>query len=182
MFDRKYRVIIWATGPIGRAALYNVLTSDDMELAGVWVHSEEKNGKDAGDIVGLPKSGVICTNDKQKIFALQADVVMYCPTMHLSMDGLDIPVMELLESGKSVITPAGYWFPPHHGKEYVAKLEEAGLVFSGTQPEMNLMEIAELPRDVHPFMLGTQFHPELRARPLSPHPLFTAFIKAAAKR
>ncbi|MBM3260900.1 CTP synthase [Candidatus Kaiserbacteria bacterium] len=65
---------------------------------------------------------------------------------------------------------------------YVAKLEGAGLVFSGTSPDKHLMEIAELPRDKHPFMLGTQFHPELKARPLSPHPLFTAFIKASLAR
>ncbi len=62
---------------------------------------------------------------------------------------------------------------------YVPRLEEAGLVFSGTSPDKVLMEIAELPRAVHPFMLGTQFHPELQARPLSPHPLFTEFLKAA---
>ncbi len=62
--------------------------------------------------------------------------------------------------------------------EYVARLEEAGLVFSGTSPDKHLMEIAELPHEVHPFMLGSQFHPELKARPLDPHPLFTAFIQA----
>jgi CTP synthase len=44
------------------------------------------------------------------------------------------------------------------------------------------MEIAELPRSVHPFFLGTQFHPELLARPLMPHPLFTEFMKAAKIR
>ena len=66
--------------------------------------------------------------------------------------------------------------------EYIEQLEDAGLVFSGRSPEGHLMEIAELPQSVHPFMLGTQFHPELRARPLSPHPLFTAFIKAAMER
>src|SRR3989338_5674591 len=63
--------------------------------------------------------------------------------------------------------------------EYIKQLEDAGLVFSGRSPDGVLMEIAELPRNVHPFMLGTQFHPELRARPLAPHPLFDAFIKAA---
>ena len=63
--------------------------------------------------------------------------------------------------------------------EYVERLEKAGLVFSGKSPDRKLMEIAELPKSVHPFMLGTQFHPELRARPLDPHPLFDAFIKAA---
>ena len=62
--------------------------------------------------------------------------------------------------------------------QYIAKLEKAGLVFSGKSPDGVLMEIAELPKSVHPFFLGTQFHPEFRARPLTPHPLFTAFIKA----
>lgn len=62
---------------------------------------------------------------------------------------------------------------------YVAQLRDAGLVFSGTSPDGVLMEIAELPRDTHPFMLGTQAHPELKARPLDPHPLFTAFLRAA---
>lgn len=56
------------------------------------------------------------------------------------------------------------------------------LVFSGTSPDGRLMEIAELPRDAHPFFLGTQFHPEFLARPLAPHPLFTEFLKAAGKR
>lgn len=61
---------------------------------------------------------------------------------------------------------------------YVEKLTNAGLVFSGTSPNGELMEIAELPASKHPFFLGTQFHPEFLARPLDPHPLFTAFIKA----
>ncbi len=61
---------------------------------------------------------------------------------------------------------------------YIEKLEEKGFVFSGKSPDGCLMEIAELPKSVHPFFLGTQFHPEFLARPLSPHPLFTTFIKA----
>lgn len=64
---------------------------------------------------------------------------------------------------------------------YVEALEKAGLVFSGVSPDGGLCEVAELPKSVHPFFLGTQFHPELKARPLSPHPLFTAFIKASLK-
>jgi CTP synthase len=66
--------------------------------------------------------------------------------------------------------------------KYVERLEKAGLVFSGTSPDGGLMEIAELPRAVHPFFLGTQFHPEFLARPLRPHPLFTEFAKASIKR
>jgi CTP synthase len=65
---------------------------------------------------------------------------------------------------------------------YVKPLEEAGLVFSGTSPDKVLMEIAELSATKHPFMLGTQFHPELQARPLAPHPLFTEFLKAASAK
>ena len=65
---------------------------------------------------------------------------------------------------------------------YIEQLQKVGLVFSGTSPDGILMEIAELPKSKHPFMLGTQFHPELQARPLSPHPLFTAFLKAAHKK
>lgn len=60
---------------------------------------------------------------------------------------------------------------------YVSHLIEAGLIFSGTSPDSQLMEIAELPHAVHPFFVGVQFHPELQARPLNPHPLFTAFVK-----
>ncbi len=66
--------------------------------------------------------------------------------------------------------------------DYIKKLEDAGLVFSGTSPDGKLMEIAELPHIKHPFFLGTQFHPEFLARPLAPHPLFTEFIKAAIKK
>ncbi|HEY4494026.1 MAG TPA: CTP synthase [Candidatus Paceibacterota bacterium] len=62
--------------------------------------------------------------------------------------------------------------------KYIEELEKAGLVFSGRSPDGVLMEIAELPKNAHPFYLGTQFHPEFKSRPLAPHPLFTAFIKA----
>lgn len=66
--------------------------------------------------------------------------------------------------------------------EYIAEIEKAGLVFSGTSPDSRLMEIAELPVSKHPFFLGTQFHPEFLARPLVPHSLFTGFIKAAISK
>ncbi|RJQ37392.1 CTP synthase [Candidatus Parcubacteria bacterium] len=64
--------------------------------------------------------------------------------------------------------------------EYVPALERRGLVASGVNPERNLVEIMELKG--HPFFLGTQFHPELKSRPLRPHPLFRAFIAAALKQ
>lgn len=61
--------------------------------------------------------------------------------------------------------------------DYKAQIEKAGLVISGINPQSNLAEIIELPK--HKFFMGTQFHPELKSRPLHPHPLFLGFIKAA---
>ena len=55
---------------------------------------------------------------------------------------------------------------------YRDQLAEAGLVFSGTNPDLDLVEFVELPRDVHPYYVATQAHPELRSRPTRPHPLF----------
>lgn len=61
---------------------------------------------------------------------------------------------------------------------YAKDLEAKGLVISGRSIVENLAEIVELPKSVHPFFLGTQYHPEYRSRPLRPHPLFLEFIKA----
>jgi CTP synthase len=63
---------------------------------------------------------------------------------------------------------------------YRSQLAEAGLVYSGLSPDGKLVEIAELAE--HPFMLGTQFHPEFLSRPNRPHPLFRAFVAAVATR
>lgn len=67
-------------------------------------------------------------------------------------------------------------------EDYVEMLEKKGLVFSGKSPDGRLMEIAELPKEKHPFFLGVQFHPEFLARPLIPHPLFSAFVEAIKNR
>jgi len=65
---------------------------------------------------------------------------------------------------------------------YRERLTEAGFVFSGLSPDGRLVEVGELPRDVHPFYVGTQAHPEFRSRPTRAHPLFAALIAAAIKR
>ena len=65
---------------------------------------------------------------------------------------------------------------------YRDQLEEAGLVFSGTSPDNNLVEYVELPAEVHPYYVATQAHPELRSRPTRPHPLFAGLIGAAITR
>ena len=62
---------------------------------------------------------------------------------------------------------------------YREKLAESGLRISGTSPDGHLVEFVEYPPDVHPFVVGTQAHPELKSRPTRPHPLFVAFVGAA---
>jgi CTP synthase len=65
---------------------------------------------------------------------------------------------------------------------YRQRLEDAGLVFSGINPDLGLVEFVELPADVHPYYVSTQAHPELRSRPTRPHPLFAGLIGAAIER
>ncbi len=63
--------------------------------------------------------------------------------------------------------------------EFRSVLEREGLVFSGVSPDGKFVEMVELPRDVHPFFIGCQFHPEYKSKPLAAHPLFAAFVRSA---
>lgn len=63
--------------------------------------------------------------------------------------------------------------------EYRQRLEKDGLIFSGLSPDGKFVEIIELPREVHPWFLGCQFHPEYKSKPLNAHPLFASFVRAA---
>jgi CTP synthase len=65
---------------------------------------------------------------------------------------------------------------------YRDKIAAGGLVFSGTSPDGRLVEFIELPREIHPYFVATQAHPELRSRPTRPHPLFTGLVAAAVQR
>jgi len=71
-----------------------------------------------------------------------------------------------------------YEFNDHYAKQF----EEAGLVIAGRSKLENLVEVIELPRAIHPFFLGTQYHPEYRSRPLLPHPIFLEFVSACTKK
>ena len=66
--------------------------------------------------------------------------------------------------------------------KYRAKLAKLGLIISGTSPDGKLVEAIELKPQLHPFFVGTQFHPEYQSRPLSPHPLFTSLLQAATPK
>ncbi|CAN7299603.1 hypothetical protein LJR225_001609 [Phenylobacterium sp. LjRoot225] len=97
---RIYRVAQWATGNIGAHAIKAVVEHPRMELVGLWVHSESKVGKDAGQLAGLGRDlGVKATHDVETIIAARPDCVLYMP-QYLDLDD----VCRLLESGVNIVT------------------------------------------------------------------------------
>ncbi|MEM7409663.1 MAG: dihydrodipicolinate reductase [Myxococcota bacterium] len=101
--ERPIRVIQWATGSVGRHAIPAIVEDPALELAGVWVFSEEKEGVDAGTLAGIEPLGVAATRDVDALLALGADCVLYAPLL------TDLDEMcRLLASGLDVVTPSGW--------------------------------------------------------------------------
>lgn len=120
-----WRVIQWATGGVGKAAIEGILDHPDLELVGCWVHSDEKVGVDVGDLVGRAATGVRATSDIDDLLALEADCVLYSPVI------ADTAVLgRILASGASVVTPLGWFYPP--ATDDVAALREACAAGSST--------------------------------------------------
>ena len=113
-----YRVVQWATGNVGRAAIEGVIAHPDLELAGAYVYSAAKAGLDVGEICGIDPVGVIATDDVEAILALGADCVVYSPMLPSTAE-----VIRLLESGLDIVTPVG-WIYPFHSHD-VAAVEAA---------------------------------------------------------
>jgi hypothetical protein len=102
----SYRVIQWATGGVGRAALEGILDHPELELAGCWVHSPEKDGLDVGALIGREPVGVAASRDVEALLALDADCILYAPLLARPDE-----VVRFLAAGKNVVTPLG-WFHP----------------------------------------------------------------------
>ena len=117
------RVVQWATGGLGVAAIKAIAEHPDLELAGCWVHSPSKAGRDAGDIAGIGPLGVIATNSVDDILALDADAVIYAP---LTADTAEVTA--LLRSGKNVVTPVGWVYPSERSAAPVREAALAGNV------------------------------------------------------
>ena len=77
MSSRPLRIVIWSTGGVGSLAIKAIARRSDMELVGVWVHSLDKVGRDAGEIAGLAPNGILTTNDGDQLLALKPDCVIY---------------------------------------------------------------------------------------------------------
>ncbi len=106
MSEKTYRIIQWMTGDVGQVGVRHFADNPTFELVAVLVHSTDKVGKDAGEIAGIPPTGVIATDDIDSVIAMDADCVFYTPII------MDVDtVCRLLRSGKNVVTTSGFFYP-----------------------------------------------------------------------
>ena len=122
-----YRVIQWSTGNVGIASLCCIIRHPDLELVGLWVHSPEKAGKDAGELCGLDPVGVAATNDADALLAVDADCVCYTATADLRPQEAIADMARILRSGKNVVSSSvvALVWPTHIDASMRAPLEEA---------------------------------------------------------
>ncbi|HTX94320.1 MAG TPA: dihydrodipicolinate reductase [Mycobacterium sp.] len=130
MSPTKLRVIQWATGGVGRAAIECVLNHPQLELAGCWVHSADKDGRDVGEILDIDPLGVTATTNVDEVLALDADCVVYSPLVPN-----DDEVIAILRSGKNVVTPVGWVYPDPDNPRHQAVADaavESGVTLHGS--------------------------------------------------
>ncbi|MDL4817290.1 NAD(P)H-dependent amine dehydrogenase family protein [Actinomadura opuntiae] len=121
--ERPIRVAQWTTGNVARQSLAAVAERRDLELVGVYAHSRDKAGRDAGELAGLGRTlGVAATDDIEEIIALAPDCVLYMP-LHPDMEHLT----RLLRAGINVLTTASFITGRAYGEAARATLEEAAL-------------------------------------------------------
>src|SRR5690349_17951885 len=128
MPDKTYRIIQWMTGDVGQVGVRHFADNPVFDLVAVLVHSEDKVGKDAGEIAGIAPIGVTATGDVESIIAMDAACVFYTPII------MDVDtVCRLLRSGKNVVTTSGFFHPTEDFREggdmIRAACEDAGASF-----------------------------------------------------
>ncbi len=122
-----YKVIQHSTGNVGQHALRAIIEHPDLELVGLWVHSPEKVGRDAGELCGLAPVGVTATDDFDAILALDADVVSHNATGDLRPHEAAEEMAALLRSGKNVVSTSiiSLLHPASADRTMVERLEAA---------------------------------------------------------
>ena len=128
MVSNPLRVVVWSTGGVGSIAVDAVHRRPDLELVGVWVHSPEKVGRDAGELAGGAPVGLAATNDAESLIALQPDCVVYAASGPQRDAGAVPDYLRLLEAGINVVstTSTSLVYPPaYFVKEWRDRLEAA---------------------------------------------------------
>jgi hypothetical protein len=114
------RVVQWTTGRVAAKSIQGVLAHPELDLVGAYAWSQEKSGKDVGELIGLPPLGVNATADIDEVIALKPDVVLYMPLIW------DVDAMvTLLESGINVISTANFITGHSYGDEDMNRLHDA---------------------------------------------------------
>src|SRR6266542_4871987 len=121
------RVVQWATGAVGRHAVAAMVDRPELEVVGALVYSDDKAGRDAGELCGIGPIGVTATKDRDEILALEADCVLYMPQGEMNPIGALDDICALLASGKNVVSTAvtPLIYPASMGPEVVERLEKA---------------------------------------------------------
>ena len=143
MANGQHRVVVWSTGGIGSIAIRAIHQRPNLDLVGVWVHSEDKVGKDAGELANGEPIGVATTNDADALIALKPDCVIYAASGP-ERDALAIPdYVKLLSAGVNVVTTSTtrlvnpHAYEPAEWREQLvaaAKEGQVSLYASGIEP------------------------------------------------
>ena len=112
--SKRYLVAQWATGKVGARCMRGIIGHPNMDLVGLYVHSEAKAGRDAGELCGMEATGVKATRNIDDIIAASPDCVMY---MQEGFDADD--VCRLLEAGINVVTTRGEFFYRNYPWAYI---------------------------------------------------------------
>jgi 2,4-diaminopentanoate dehydrogenase len=126
------RAVVWSTGGVGSIAIDAIARRPDIELVGVWVHSEEKAGKDAGTLAGRDPLGLVATRDADALIALEPDCVVYAANGPERDAGAVPDYLKILQSGINIVstTSTGLVYPPAYyspqGRDQLAAAAESG--------------------------------------------------------
>jgi 2,4-diaminopentanoate dehydrogenase len=125
--NSSHRVVQWATGTIGTRAVRGIVEHPNLVLAGVYVHGKDKVGRDAGEMCGLPPTGVVATDSVDAVLDLVPDCVLYMP----STPDVDT-LVTLLASGVNVVTTCGLFHHPESMDPTVRQRIHAACMAGGT--------------------------------------------------
>jgi hypothetical protein len=140
---RPLTTVVWSTGGVGSIAIDAIRRRPDLQLVGVWVHTPEKVGKDAGELAGGDPIGITATNDADALIALQPDCVVYAASGPERDAGAVPDYLRLLEAGINVVSttsttliyPPAYFSPEWRDQlETAAKAGQASFYASGIFP------------------------------------------------
>ncbi|MBK7948477.1 MAG: dihydrodipicolinate reductase [Deltaproteobacteria bacterium] len=138
----RLRVVQWSTGGVGAIALRAIAERPDLELAGVWVHSPDKHGRDAGELAGGARLGLAATRDAEALLALRPDCVCYTASGEANPRACLDDFERMLAAGINVVTTSvpGLVHAPGFDPRQVERLERAAraggasLYASGLEP------------------------------------------------